>query len=107
MDVPNLLGTVQLLSTYSYTDDRWANIGNVPGQEIHAYGRWDLRANWHSTGGQWSASLFVQNVLDDIGIRELNLRPVRGGLSYVGLNTQVTGTLTEPRRVGMLIRYVL
>jgi len=110
MDLPNFpgrsapLGTLQLLSTYSYTGDRWANIGNVPGQEMPAYGRWDLRANWQSTGGQWAASLFVQNALDDIGIRELNLRPI---IVMGGVNPQVTGTLTEPRRIGLLIRYKL
>lgn len=109
MDLPNLskaslpLGTLQLLSTYSYTGDRWANIGNVPGQELPAYGRWDVRANWYSESGHWSASLFAQNVLDEIGIREMNLRPVTGP----GFNAQVTGTLTVPRRIGMLIRYKL
>jgi len=97
------LGTVQFLSTYSHTGARWANIGNVPGQQLPAYGRWDLRANWQSPGGQWAISLFAQNVWDTIGIRELNLRPV---VTY-GLNAQVTGTLTEPRRIGMLIRYTL
>ncbi len=92
-------GNLQLLSTYSYTGDRWNNIGNVPGQEIAAYSRLDLRANWHSSDGQWAASLFVQNALDDIGIREINLRPVANTPSPT-----VLGTLSEPRRIGLLFR---
>ena len=92
------LGSVSILSTYSYTGSRHADIGNLPSQEMRGYGRWDLRANWKSSSGKWSAGVFVQNVLDDIGLVE-----------YIPLSTNgnhpALGTLSEQRRLGLVLRW--
>ena len=102
--MPNLLGSsrplgmLQFLTTYSYTGERHPNIDNVPSSKINGYGRWDVRGTWTSDSGQWSAGLFVQNVLDEIGLVEylpMNLNTFR---------IPSLGTLTDPRRYGGFIR---
>lgn len=107
MPMPNLsrssldLGMLQFLSTYSYTGERYPDIANVSSQKMRGYGRWDIRAHWTSASGNWSAGLFVQNILDDIGLIEyLPVNP----------NTNASpplGTLTDQRRVGAFVRWKL
>lgn len=107
MPLPNVsksylyLGSLEFLSTYSYTGERHPEIANIPSQIMRGYSRWDIRAHWTSVSGRWSAGVFVQNVLDDIGL-----------IAYlpVNPNTKVlppTGTPTEPRRVGTYVRWKL
>ena len=99
--VPMPLGMLQFLTTYSYTGERHPNIDNVPSSKMDGYGRWDIRATWTSESGRWSAGLFVQNVLDEIGLTEY---------LPVNLNTfriPSLGTLTDPRRFGGFIRFKL
>jgi len=90
------MGTLQLLSIYTYTGERWPNLGNVPNQELPAYSRWDLRANWTSADKQWAVTAYAQNVLDKIGIQE-----------FIPLNIgqPAMGRLTEPRQFGVQIRW--
>ena len=90
------LGTLQLLSIYTYTGERWPNLGNISIQELPAYSRWDLRANWTSTDKQWSVSGYVQNVLDEIGLQEF---------IPVNIGSPAMGWLTEPRQFGVQIRW--
>ena len=78
------LGTLQLLSIYTFTGKRWPNLGNVPIQEVPSYSRWDLRANWTSTDKQWAVAGFVQNVLDKIGLQEYIPRSTFGGQPAMG-----------------------
>ena len=87
---------LQLLSIYTYTGERWPNLGNVPIQELPSYSRWDLRANWTSTDKQWAVAGFVQNVLDEIGLQE-----------FIPLNIgqPAMGRLTEPRQFGVQVRW--
>ena len=92
------LGTLQLLSIYTFTGKRWPNLGNVPIQEVPSYSRWDLRANWTSTYKQWAVAGFVQNVLDKIGLQEYIPRSTFGGQPAMG-------RLTEPRQFGVQIRW--
>ena len=90
------LGTLQLLSIYTYTGERWPNIGNVPIQQLPSYSRWDLRANWTSTDKQWAVAGFVQNVLDKIGLQEF---------IPLNLGQPAMGRLTEPRQFGVQVRW--
>ena len=92
------LGTLQLLSIYTFTGKRWPNLGNVPIQEIPSYSRWDLRANWTSADKQWAVAGFVQNVLDEIGLQEFVPRSTFGGQPAMG-------RLTDPRQFGVQIRW--
>ena len=90
------LGTLQLLSIYTYTGERWPNLGNVSIQELPSYSRWDLRANWTSADKQWAVAGFVQNVLDEIGLQD-----------FIPLNIgqPAMGRLTEPRQFGVQVRW--
>ena len=92
------LGTLQLLSIYTFTGKRWPNLGNVPIQEVPSYSRWDLRANWTSADKQWAVAGFVQNVLDEIGLQEFIPRSTFGGQPAMG-------RLTEPRQFGVQVRW--
>lgn len=91
-------GTLQLLSIYTFTGKRWPNLGNIPIQEIPAYSRWDLRANWNSADEQWAVAGYVQNVLDKIGLQEYIPRSTFGGQPGMG-------RLTEPRQFGVQVRW--
>ena len=86
-------GSLQLLSTVSYTGERWPQrSGNIERARVPAYTRWDARAIWESSDRQWTAALYVQNILDKIGIAE-------------SIAIDLIGALTEPRQVGLLLRW--
>ncbi len=97
MPLPEM-GSLQLLSIYSYTGPRWPSLGNVPSLEIPGYSRWDLRAKWTSDDEQWAVSGFVQNVLDKIGLQEFLPRSTNG-------SQPMMGRLTDPRQFGVQIRW--
>jgi len=62
-----------------------------------SYGRFDVRGTWTSPDETIAATLFVQNVFDEIGVIE-----------YLHLSTHWTprqGTLTDPRLVGLEVRW--
>ena len=86
-------GSMQFLGTWSYTGARWPQrAGNIPRTRVPAYDRLDLRASWDSADGQWSSSLYVQNVFDEIGVSE-------------SISIDLQGSLTEPRQVGLQVRW--
>jgi iron complex outermembrane receptor protein len=87
------MGSVQFLGTWSYTGERWPQrAGNISKTKVPSYDRLDLRARWESADEQWSASLYVQNALDDIGVSE-------------SISIDLQGSLTEPRQVGLQVRW--
>ena len=87
------LGNLQLLTTFSYTGERWPQrAGNISKAAVPSYGRWDLRANWDSADERWSASLYVQNATDNIGVSE-------------SISIDLQGSLTEPRQIGLQVRW--
>ena len=87
------LGAVQLLGTWSYTGERFPQIQNIEEQRLPGYGRLDLRATWMSANGQWSATVYLQNAFDKIGVQE------------VLVGRAPNGTLTEPRQAGVQVRW--
>ena len=89
----NNLGAVQLLGTFSHTGDRYPQVQNIEDQKLPAYERLDLRGTWTSSDLRLSATVYVQNVMDDIGVQEI--LPGRSPM----------GTLTEPRQFGLQIRW--
>lgn len=105
MPVPDVgrwnLGSVQFLTTYSYTGLLHPYIANLSSQEMPGFGQLSVRASWWSESGRWSATLWASNVLDTIGITSYAPATVAegGGAS--------TGQLTNPRRIGFVIRYQL
>lgn len=91
-------GDLLLLSTYSWTGERHADLNNSPLADLEAYGRLDLRGTWTSPNGNLSATLFVQNALDKIGLIEFLQRSTNSSVPHMG-------TLTDPRRIGLQLRW--
>jgi iron complex outermembrane recepter protein len=91
-------GDVQVLGTYSWTGDRYSDVSNQAIAELEAYGRLDLRATWTSPSERISATLYVQNATDEIGLIEYLRQSTNG-------NLPAAGSLTEPRQFGLQIRW--
>ena len=68
--MPTAFGQMSFLGTYSWTSERFADIGNFHTYDIPAYSRLDLRANWTSLSDTWRVTAYVQNVLDNVGLVE-------------------------------------
>ena len=91
-------GHLQVLGTYSWVDDRASDLSNFDVSTLPAYGRFDLRGIWTSRDETITATLFAQNVFDEIGVIEyLHLSTIAGA--------PASGTLTEPRTVGLEVRW--
>ena len=94
------LGNLQLLSTYSWTDVRHSDLANNSYADLEAYGRWDARATFTSVDDVWSATFYVQNILDDIGLIEYLQQSTNSSEALLAL-----GTLTDPRQFGVELRW--
>lgn len=64
-------GAIDLKSSYSWIDAVNFTVFDAKRDEAPAYGRWDARATWQSTTGKYVVSAFVNNILDEIGIRQV------------------------------------
>lgn len=83
-------GTVDMLTTWSYTGTRYPSIGNLDYRVLEAYRRVDVRATWQSADEVWAVTGYVQNLFNEIGIQEYAFD---------------WGWLTEPRQMGIQVRY--
>ncbi|XOV86995.1 MAG: TonB-dependent receptor domain-containing protein [Pseudomonadota bacterium] len=84
------LGAITVLTTATYRGHMFPNAGNIAYQKIPGYTRWDARAIWESPSRAWEVSAWIQNIADEIRVREYAFD---------------IGWLTEPRRVGLTVRY--
>jgi outer membrane receptor protein involved in Fe transport len=96
----NELGNLDLLTTWSYTGKRHADVANLPIYDLPAYRRWDIRATWTAVSEVWSATLYVQNILNEIGLVEFIPVSTNGPT-----NGASSGTLTDPRQIGLQLRW--
>ena len=93
-------GTFLWLGTFSYRGEMYPEVQNIESQKMRAHKRLDLRASWTSPSEKWSASVFVQNVMNEIGL-----------VTYLPFNDHENpsyppyGTLTDPRRIGVVLRW--
>lgn len=83
-------GIVDGVVSWSFTGDRWADIGNVPYQKLNSYDRLDVRLGWTSSDSVWNVTGYVQNLMDEIGIQEFAYE---------------VGWLTEARQIGLQVRW--
>lgn len=91
-------GAIDLLSTLSWIDDVYFSAFETELDKAPAYTRLDLRATWTSPAEDWIVSGYINNAMDEIGIRQI----IRHG--------QVDGfrrsaQVTEPRTVGVEVTY--
>ena len=109
MPMPNLgrksldLGGLQLLASYSYTGKRHPYIANLPEHEMLGYGELSLRGTWWSSTGRWSATFWASNALNDINL--VSYTPASTAGENPNTNPDSTATLSNPRRLGLTIRY--
>jgi len=97
------MGYLQLLTTYSYTGKRHPYIANLPAHEMPGYGELNVRSSWWSPTGKWSATLYVANAMDDINL--ISYTPASTAGESPGTNPDSTALLSNPRRIGFVLRY--
>ncbi len=89
-------GGLTLLTTVGYTDEKHADISNLPRYQIPEYTGWDARAIWDLPNGQWSLTLFAKNLLDEIAVQQW--RPNENPAL-----TTIKGSLTDERKIGFQV----
>ena len=91
-------GNLMTLATYSWTGERYSDLSNAERSTLEAYGRLDVRSTWTSDDNNLSVTMFVQNVMNKIGLIEYIQLSTNGGAGAMG-------TLTDPREVGFEVRW--
>ena len=94
----NAGGNLQMLGTYSWVDERASDLSNLDISTLPAYSRFDVRGTWTSPSENLSATLYVQNVFDEIGLIEFLLESTNSAAPS-------SGTLTQPRQIGLELRW--
>jgi outer membrane receptor protein involved in Fe transport len=92
------MGDVEFLLSYTWIDDVYFSSFESDEDKAPAYGRWDTRATWTSSEEDWVVAVFVNNVLDEIGIRQIDR-------TTEGSNWLRKGSTTDPRLYGLEVRY--
>jgi hypothetical protein len=69
---------------------------------MRSYNRLDLRATWTSPSQQLTVTAFVQNVMDEIGLVAYLPQDAGENPLYPPM-----GTLTDPRRIGLVIDWAM
>jgi iron complex outermembrane receptor protein len=96
----NDAGKVDLMLTYSFIDDVYFSSFQSDLDLAPAYDRMDVRATWTSASDEWTVSAFVNNVQNEIGIRQILSLGANDGFKR-------TAQVTEPRVYGIELAYAL
>lgn len=91
-------GRLNLLMNYSYIDEVFFGSFEADLDRAPEYDRIDLRATWTSPSESWVVSGFVNNVTDELGIRQILRHGEEDGYRR-------TAQVTEPRVVGLELSY--
>ncbi len=91
-------GAIDVLASWSYIDDVYFSAFESDLDLAPAYDRFDLRSTWSSVDERWKASAFVNNVTDEIGIRQILANGAAAGYRR-------TAQVTEPRVYGLELMY--
>jgi outer membrane receptor protein involved in Fe transport len=98
-DVPLADGSfLSFLGTWAYNGSMYPTIGNVNLYEIPGYSRFDASMIWTSKGQNLSAQLYVNNILDEIGLNEFIASGGFGGQVFLG-------SPTNHREIGLTLRW--
>ena len=89
---------LRFVATYSYTGSMYPSIANVERNKVPSHDRVDLSMTWFSSNDEWSTMLYVNNVLDEIGLNEFRAQSGLGGQVYLG-------SPTNHREIGLTIRW--
>lgn len=93
-------GNLDIMGTWSYIDDVYFSPFQDPLDLAPEYERFDLRATWTSESEEWVFSAFVNNVFDEIGIRQILRHENTDGYRR-------TAQVTEPRVYGIEVTYAM
>ena len=88
-------GRLNWSATYSFTGERFNRIYNIPNDRLEGYSRVDASVSWQSAKRQMSVTAFIENVLDEIGILELESNGWDAGYYQ-------DASLTDPRFIGVV-----
>jgi iron complex outermembrane receptor protein len=91
-------GEIDVMANFSYIDDVYFSAFEDPRDLAPSYNRIDLRASWTSPSEAWIVSGFLNNVADEIGIRQILRDGNAGGFRR-------TAQVTEPRMFGLELTY--
>lgn len=91
-------GNIDINTSVSWTDSFYFTPDNNPLDETPSFYRWDARVAWTSPTTQWLVAAFVNNITDELGVRNQG----RWGESQ---NFRRVVTTTDPRVYGLEIRY--
>ncbi len=94
-------GKLIFLSSLNWTDEFAARGSPRPETPLTVapdYKRWDFRATWNSANEQWGVSAFVNNILDEVGVRNMNVEDQNQNFRY-------TVEPTNPRMAGIELQY--
>ena len=93
-------GKITFVANWSWIDDVYFSAFEAEEDIAPAYSRADLRASWVSADDAWSVSAYVNNVFDEIGLRQVD--------HYSGAedeNFRRIGATTNPRQMGVELNY--
>ena len=91
-------GTLQLVSTYSWIDEVYFSPFENDLDRAPSYQRWDARVNWNSADQAWMVGAFVNNITDEVGIRQIDR-------TNEDENFRRSGAVTFPRQAGLEFRW--
>ena len=91
-------GSLLASLSYSYTDERHSYLFNSSSQKLDSYTRLDGSLTYAPRSERFSVTLYVENMLDEIMVQEIEANDWEEGY-YVG------GRLTDARFVGLVVRW--
>ena len=90
--------SVNFLGTWTYNGSMYPTIGNVELYKIPSYHRLDAAVSWTTQDEKWSTQLYVNNLLDEIGLNEFVASGGFGGQVFLG-------SPTNHREIGLTVRW--
>ena len=97
---PVIGGSFELLANWSWISRVYYSVFENKDQSAPSYQRLDLRGTWTSSDNGWMVAAFVNNVMDEIGLRQIEQYGATEESGYLR-----TGTGTDPRLFGLEVRY--
>jgi iron complex outermembrane receptor protein len=93
-------GHMEFLTSWTWIDEVYYSAFEAEIDVADAYQRFDVRATWFSPNESWTVAGFVNNVLDEVGIRQIDR--YQAGEEE---NFRRAGATTDPRLYGLEVRY--
>ena len=95
-------GTLTAYGSWAYTGEYFTSTFARPWDEVPERHRLDARLSFDSADQRWSASLFVDNILDETYLRWSDMEPRRSGY---GINYPQRVVALMPRYIGFEVVY--